>query len=514
MGIAEHLPALVIVTPLLFALIIPIAGMINRALCWVIAIAITFACLLMSISLLDTVINTGRISYHLGAWDPPWGIEYVIDYLNGFVLVIVSFIFFMVTIYARKSVAHEINKEKIPTFYSIYMLLFTGLLGITITGDIFNLYVFIEIASLTAYTLVAMGKKRRALMAGYNYLILGTIAATFILLGIGYLYMVTGSLNMADLREILPGLYHSKVVLTAFAFLTVGLSIKLALFPLHIWLPNAHSECPSVMSAMLAAAFLKVNVYALLRIMFTVFKVEFDLEVVPVTRILLVLSCIAIIAGSVLAIAQTKIKRMLAYSSVGQMGYIVLGAALINKIAMTGGIIHLLNHALMKSTLFLVAGAIVYKTGIEDISGLRGLGKKMPFSMAAFTIGSLSMIGTPLTVGFISKWYLAIGALKAGMWFIVPVILLSSLLTAVYFWRVIEAIYFKPAVSAQRSEVSLYGDYATGNPQPAARYRDEAPPGMLIPILILAGLCIFFGIAASIPLSVAEKAANMLLGGV
>lgn len=497
MNISEHLPVLVIVIPLLSAIIIPLAGRINKAFAWYITTAVTFLCFLISASLLYKVVTTGRISYWLGGWEPPWGIEYVIDYLNAFVLVIVSFIIFIVSLYAKRSVEKEIDEDRSTAFYSIYMLFAAGLMGIVTTGDIFNLYVFIEIASLAGYALIAAGRKREALMASYNYLILGTIAATFILLGIGYLYMVTGTLNMADLRERLPALYHSKVVLTAFAFFTVGLSLKLALFPLHVWLPNAYTHSPSVVGAVMAATATKVGAYAMLRIMFTVFKVEFDLEVVPVTKILLVLSSIAIIAGSVMAIAQTNIKRMLAYSSVGQIGYIVLGAALLNQTAMTGSILHILNHALMKGALFLAAGAVVYKTGIEDISGLRGMSKKMPFSMAAFTIGGLSMTGVPLTVGFVSKWYLAVGALNAGMWYLVPVIILSSLLTAVYFWRIIESIYFPQNDEFKDLKTCISG---------------EAPPGMVIPTLILAGLCIFFGIAAVFPVSLAEKTAALLLG--
>lgn len=502
MNLHEHFPVLVIVIPLLSAVIIPVAGRINRRYCWYVTVSVTGLSLLMSLSLLGSVMDTGRISYRLGGWEPPWGIEYVVDYLNGFILVIISFIAFVISVYAKKSIEQEIDESRMPAFYSIYMLFITGLMGIIITGDIFNLYVFIEIMSLSGYALIASAGKRRALMASYNYLILGTVGATFILLGIGYLYMVTGTLNMADLRERLPALYHSKVVLTAFAFFTVGLSLKLALFPLHIWLPNAYTHAPSVVSAIMAATATKVGFYAMLRIMFTVFKVDFDLEVVPVTKILLVFASFAIIAGSVLAVAQTNIKRMLAYSSVGQIGYLVVGAALTNQSALTGGLIHILNHALMKGTLFLVVGCVVYRTGIEDISGLRGMGRKMPFSMAAFTIGGLSMIGVPLTVGFVSKWYIAVGALEAGMWFIVPILLISSLLSAVYFWRIIEGIYFVPS-----------GLQHAGNGGEAEPVRNDAPAGMVIPALVLAGACIIFGVAAFVPLSVAGKAAGMLLGG-
>ncbi|MGR3179668.1 MAG: monovalent cation/H+ antiporter subunit D family protein [Candidatus Anammoxibacter sp.] len=605
MRFLEHMPVLVILVPLISSVIIPIVGRKSKLACWIIVTTVTFFSFLGSLYLLNTVVNSGNISYWLGGWEPPWGIEYAIDYLNGFVLVVVSFISFVVAFYSRKSVDAEIDKDKITTFYAVYMLLITGFLGIVITGDIFNLYVFLEISSLAGYTLIASSRNRGALMASYNYLILGTIAGTFILIGIGHIYMQTGTLNIADLRERLPEFYHSTVILTAFAFFTVGLCLKVALFPLHVWLPKVYGYAPSVVSTIMAAVGTKVGLYAMLRIMFGVFKVEFDLEVVPVTKILLIVSSIAILAGSILAIAQTRLKWMLAYSSIGQIGYIVLGATLINQTAMTGSIIHILNHALMKGTLFMVVGCIVYKVGIEDISELKGMGKKMPFTMAAFTIAGLSMIGVPLTVGFVSKWHIAIGALDAGMWYFVPVLIISSLLTAVYFWRVIEMIYFRkrsigpgsmmedrrletdtkwhgnekrvtdakwqmtegrrlnPEGRRERAEERREraedrrqiegGSWHIAERMTAdgrwevieedrrkeqksrrekrgkRRWRkeggrrladfnrqlekkDEAPWSMLAPTLVLAFGCIFFGIASKIPVSIAEKAAAMLLG--
>lgn len=496
MNITGNLPILVIIVPLVSAVVIPLLSAASRSIGWYIAVLSTLLTFILSVSLLGDVMDGGVISYWLGGWEPPWGIEYVVDYMSGFVICVVSFIAFIVAFYSKRSVEKEIGDEKSPVFYSVFMLFVTGLMGVSITGDIFNLYVFIEITSLSVYTLIAMGRKRAALIASFNYLILGTIAGTFILIGVGYIYMVTGSLNMGDLRTLLPALYDSTAVRTAFAFFTVGLSLKLALFPLHIWLPNAYTHAPSTVSALVAATATKVGAYVLLRIMFTVFSVEFDLTVVPVTKILIFLSSVAIIVGSVLAIAQTNLKRMLAYSSIGQIGYIVLGAALVNKLAMTGSLLHILNHALMKGTLFMVSGLVVYRTGAVEISGLRGLARKMPWSMAAFTIGGLSMIGAPLTVGFVSKWYLAVGAVDAGMWFIVPVILVSSLLTAVYFWRIIEGIYFGKGPE---------GEY-TGRV-------DEAPFGMVLPTLVLAALCIVFGIVAGAPVDVASRAATLLLGG-
>jgi len=496
-ALLHHLPILVVVIPLFAALLITLLGTIDKRYGWCIATAATALSFTISVSMLVTVLETGRISYWLGNWEPPWGIEYAVDYLNGFVLVVISFMAFAVSIYSGRSVQKEIQEDKINSFYALYMLLVTGLLGVVVTGDLFNLYVFLEISALAGYTLVALGKKREALVASYHYLILGTIAATFVLLGIGHLYMVTGSLNIADLRERLPDLYENRAVLTAFTFITVGLSIKLGLFPLHTWLPNAHSYCPSVMSAILAAGVLKMAAYAMIRVMFTVFTPEFSVNTIPITTLLTYIASAAIIAGSVLTMAQTEIKRMLAYSSVVGMGYIVLGISLANQTGLTGSLLHLLSHALTKGCLFLVAGAIIYKTGITHIADLRGMGKRMPFSMAAFTLAALSMIGVPLTVGFVSKWYLVIGALQAGKWFVIPVILLSALMSTVYFGRIIENIYFGEQEETQKTVTRM----------------DEAPASMLLPTLTLAILCIVFGIFAFIPISIAELGAKMLLEG-
>jgi multicomponent Na+:H+ antiporter subunit D len=487
-------PVLAIVTLSIAAVITPVAGRNNPAVAWGITAVATLASFGMSLWILTVVMATGKITYWLGGWNPPWGIEYVYDPLNAFVLVVVAFLSFAVAVYSRKILESELDKERIPFYYCMYTLFVTGLMGMVATGDIFNLYVFLEITSLAGYILIAVSRKKEALMASFTYLVLGTIAATFVLLGIGYLYMVTGTLNMADLSIRLPSLYGSKVVLVAFAFFILGLSLKIALFPLHNWLPNAYTYAPSVTSTIMAATATKVGAYVLIRIMFTVFSPDFNVLVVHITQLFLFLSSVAILVGSVLAVAQTNIKKMLAYSSIGQIGYITLGIALMNTTGMTGSVLHILNHALMKGSLFLVVGAVVYRLGVNSVSDFTGLGRKMPFTMAAFTVGALSMIGVPLTVGFVSKWYLALGSIEAGLWFIVPVILLSSLLTAVYFWRVIDNIYFKQPEGGKC--VSVAGD---------------APASVVIPTCLVAGLCLVFGIFASWPVAVAEKAAQVLL---
>ncbi len=492
--IIDHLPVLTVVIPLMAGILTPIVGWIDRRLCWYWVMLTMFAVLLMTSSNLYTVITSGTIHYHLGGWAPPVGIEYVIDLLNGFVCLIIAFIGLMVAIYSIESITKELPNKIIP-FYSIFLLLVTGLMGMTITGDIFNFYVFLEISSLTAYALIAMGDRGDGVVASFNYLIMGTVAASFILLGIGYLYAVTGSLNIADMQSLLPSIYDNKVVLAALAFFMVGFSIKVGLFPLHAWLPDAYTHAPSAASALIAGLMTKVGAYAMIRFMFSVFTPEFVIDITRMAEILTWAAALAIIVGSVLAIAQSDIKRMLAYSSISQIGYILLGVGLANVIGMQGGLLHILNHSLMKCALFLVAGAIFYKTGIRNLHQFQGLGKKMPVTTTVFLIAGLSMIGVPGTVGFTSKWYLALGSIEAGQWIFVIVILISSLLNIVYFWRVFDNIWF-------------------GHPHEVENIkRDEAPLSMLIPMVILAVLCIFFGFFAYYPLHyVLEPLSNALLG--
>ena len=492
--IAAHLPALQIVVPLVSA---PLCLLLRRGgLAWALALIVSWAALACAVLLLQQVIATGPISYHLGGWAPPWGIEYRIDAVNGFVLVIVAAIGAAVMPYARESVAREVPEEQHATFYTALLLCLTGLLGVTITGDAFNLFVFLEISSLSSYVLIALGRDRRALTAAFQYLVMGTIGATFIVIGVGLLYMVTGTLNMLDLAERLPPMAESRTVVAAFAFLTVGAGLKLALFPLHFWLPNAYAYAPSVVTAFLAATATKVSVYILLRFFFTVFGTTYSFELVTLENLLIPLGVVAILVCSTVAIFQTNVKRMLAYSSIAQVGYMVLGIGFASTAGLTASIVHLFNHAMMKGGLFLALGCVVLRLGSAQLESLEGLGRRMPLTMFAFVLGGLSLIGVPLTAGFISKWVLVQAALERGNWFVAAVILLGSLLAIVYIWRVVEVAYFRPAPE---------GD--------AAATIAEAPLSMLIPTWVLIGASIYFGIHTSLTLGVAERAAQHLLGG-
>jgi multicomponent Na+:H+ antiporter subunit D len=304
---------------------------------------------------------------------------------------------------------------------------------------------------------------------------------------------MTGTLNMADLAERLPTVSSSRTVIAAFAFITVGASLKLALFPLHLWLPNAYTYAPSAVSAFLAATATKVGVYVLLRFFFTVFGRDFSFEVTRVGEILLVLALVATLVASTVAFFQENVKRMLAYSSVAQVGYMILGASFATVDGLTASIIHLFNHALIKGGLFLALGCVFLRIGSVRIRDMEGLSKTMPLTMAAFVIGGLSLIGVPLTSGFISKWYLVQASLELGWWVVAVLILVSSLIAVAYVWRVVEAAYFR-------------------NPGPHAREAKEAPAIMLVSTWVLIGANLYFGIDASVSLEVARRAAETLIG--
>ncbi len=489
--IAAHLPVLQVVVPLLGA---PVCMLLRgRDWAWRFALVVAWASFAISCLLLQRVLNEGVISYELGGWAAPWGIEYRVDTVNAFVLLIVSAIGAVTMPYARQSILKELEgRHRIYLFYIAYLLCLTGLLGVTITGDAFNLFVFLEISALSSYVLISLGNDRRALTAAYQYLVMGTIGATFYVIGIGLLYASTGTLNMQDLSNRIAFGAADRTLGAALGFLIVGISLKLALFPLHLWLPNAYTYAPSVVSAFLAATATKVAVYVLLRILFTVFNADFAFGIIPLGDILMVLALAAMFVASTVAIFQDNIKRMLAYSSVAQIGYMILGISFYTTTGLTAGILHLFNHALMKGGLFLALGCVFYRIGSVRIGDMAGIGREMPWTMAAFVVGGLGLIGVPLTVGFISKWYLIQAALELGWWPIAVLVLAASLLAVIYVWRVVEAAYFKPA-PAGREAVA------------------EAPLSMVIPTWILIGASIYFGVHTDLTVGVAGRAAVSLL---
>ncbi len=433
------------------------------------------------------------LSYAFGNWPPPIGIEYRVDAANAFVALLVAGMAAITLTWAKKSVDKEVP-ERQGTFYALFLLALSGLLGITLTGDAFNIFVFLEISSLATYGLIAYGSDRRALLASFRYLIMGTVGATFLLIGIGFLYIMTGTLNLADLAERLPEVRDTSTVRAALAFIIVGMGLKLALLPLHLWLPNAYTYAPSFVTVFLAGTATKVALYVMLRFVFTVFAPDWSFVVLPLSTVLMILAVAGMFAGSWVAMFQPNIKRMLAYSSVAQVGYMVLGVSLVSVIGLTAAFLHLFNHALMKTALFMAVGTVIYQVGSARIEHFRGLGRTMPWTLTAFALAGLSIIGVPTTAGFVSKWYLIQAALDQGQWFLVVLILITSLMAIIYIWRVIEAAWFQDRASDQ----PVVG---------------EAPLALLIPTWVLVALNFYFGIDTRLTIGGATAAAEALLGG-
>ena len=488
-----HLPILQVILPLFGAIV---AAFLRRAkTAFALALAVSWVLPVIAGLMLWQVLRSGPISYHLGGWEPPWGIEYRIDVLNGFVLLLVSVVSAVIMPAARRTIGLEIEEDKQPRFYCLFLLCLTGLLGIAVSGDAFNAVVFLEISSLSTYVLIALGPDRRALLAAYRYLIVGTVGATFYVIGIGLLYLVTGTLNMADLSARIGPAWadHSRAVIAALGFITVGISLKLALFPLHAWLPNAYTYAPSWVTVFLSATATKVAIYLLVRFYFSVFGVAIDLDQLPIATVIIALSVAAMIVASLSAAFEPNLKRMLAYSSVAQIGYITLGIGLQNQAGVTGGLVHIVNHALMKAALFLAVGAILLRVRTLHIADLAGIGRKMPWTMAAFSIAGFGLIGTPGTSGFVSKWYLVLGAIDKGWWALVFLVVGSSLITLVYVGRVLEVAWLREPV-ADLAEAS------------------DPPVSILLPLLFLTGATIYFGFDTRLTAGIAERAAQALLG--
>lgn len=479
MSIVEQAPVLLVIIPLLSAFLVNMVGLLNRRYCFPVAVLAILGSLAASLITLIQVMKTGSISYRLGGWPPPFGIEYVIDHFNGLVLVTVSFVSLLAVIFSKESIKKELP-EKIPQFYTLFVLLVAGLLGMTVTGDAFNLYVLLEISALTGYALIALGDNR-ALVASFNYVIMGTIGASFYLLGVGHLYIMTGSLNMADLLTILPGLYSFNAIFIAMLLILVGAWIKMAFFPMHGWLPNAYTYAPSAAGCLVAPLVTKVSVYIMIRLMLSIFSVEYVYGAAGLSATIVWMAVIAIISGSILALAQTDFKKMLTYLIVAEVGYMVGGAWLASSTGLTGAILHIVNDALMTLCLFVFAGIVIYKKGGQQLQDLAGLYKKMPVTMTAFTVGAMSMIGVPPTAGFFSKWYLILGAIDAGRYHFMAALLFSSLVNAILFFRVIEIAYFEP-------KVDHHGDEAE------KITIDEAPFSMLMPLIIVALSLIVVGL--------------------
>jgi len=490
--IIKNLPILVVLTPLMMSLIVVLIS--NNFLSWLLTLFTTLITFIFSLLLYQEVFLHSAISYALGNWVPPLGIEYLIDKVSIIPIIIISLISFLATFFASNIMPAEINNSSISKVYSLWLLAIAGLIGLVTTGDAFNLFVFLEISSLASVALVAMGgqKDKQALVAAYNYLILGAIGATFYVIGVGLLYGITGTLNLADLSNRIAEISDNKALIAGFGFMVIGIMLKAAVFPLHIWLPRAYAYAPSAVSVLLAATATKASLYILARILFSVFDISDNLVTYTLQYIILPLSILAMFAGTIMAIYEKDIKRLLAHSSIAQIGYITLAFAIGTKASVAAGFIHLFNHALIKGALFMAITSMgFYINKRITINNLSGLGRAMPITFVCFVICSLSLAGIPLTAGFISKLYIIKASISAdGIW-IAFLILASSALSVVYLWKMIEALWFheSPKVPNIKEKTEIY-----------------------MALFMITFLNIYFGLDASMVVNSSFEAANQLLG--
>ena len=488
---STQLPLILLITLLIGAIITPL---IMKKFNWIgkrMIIGIMSLVVLMSGYLLFDVLKNGAYLYNIGNWDPKIGIQFNIDEFSTFMAFFIILLAFLIIIYSIRDIEHEIFPLQIPVYYSLVFLLLLGMVGITFTNDLFNTYVFMEILAMTSCAIISIKRKKANYMAAFKYLMLNTLASISFLLGIALLYMATGYLNINEIGNVIGEaweLYPTNILL-ALGFIATGLGIKAAVFPLHTWLPDAHSNAPTPSSALLSGLVVKVYIFVSLKIVFRVVGADITLDNLGINNFIAYFAAVGMVAGSVFAIGQKDIKRLLAYSSVAQLGYIFLGIGMGTAAGLTAGLFHVISHGLMKTALFLSAGAIIYKTEKRNVDDLAGIGYEMPITMLVFSIAALGMIGIPGMSGFMSKWYLALAVLEAEQPLYLVVILISSFLNAVYYLPIIISAFLKPREDGSEEMT-----------------RDGIPKSMIGPMAIIAGLVVLIGFFPQIILNIIEKA--------
>jgi len=426
---------LCVAVPLGGAFLIALLGRKVRRLPDALGFMATLAALLLSLSSVGVVRTSGIVVYAVGGWAPPIGIALVLDGLTAFVLVTVNVIAFLVAIFSIDYMERFTAKWQ---FYALFLLMLAGMNGVVVTGDMFNLYVFLEIAAVASYALVAFGTEKHELEAAFKYAVMGTLGSLLILLGIAMLYGATSTLNMADMGRELAAQTPDSLLLLISALFLVGFGLKAAAVPFHAWLPDAHPSAPAPISAMLSGVLIKsLGVYALARVFFNVIGMT-----PQVSSVLMFLGALSMVIGVFLAIGQWDLKRLLAYHSISQIGYVLLGIGLATPLGILGGLFHLFNHSVFKSLLFLNSGAVEYATGTRDLQKMGGLARRMPVTSATTLAASMSIAGIPPFNGFWSKLIIIVAAVEAGRFGYAFWAVLASLLTLASFMKVMKYAFF------------------------------------------------------------------------
>lgn len=483
MDTVSKLPFYCVLIPLIASFCMPVLARWKKEYCAPLATLVTGSVFIITIIIGVHVIQGEPISYHVSGWEPPWGIEIVVESLSSIMIMLLSGISLFILIYSFTAIKHELERIVTGWYYTAFLLCLSGMIGLVISNDVFNMYVLIEITGISACALVAAKGTRLSTEAALKYLLLATIGSGFILFGIGFLYMITGHLNITYIALELSLVKDSYPILiwTTLSFFVVGFGVKAALFPLHLWLPDAHSSAPSPSSAILSSLVVKVYIIAFLKILLIAFGLEIFHETY-IRHLIIILAVIAMLAGSFFAFVQIELKRRLAYSTVAQIGYVFLGIGLGTPWGLAAGMLHIIVHAFMKTCLFLCAGAIAYQTGRKHVNEFTGMGYMMPITMGAFSVAAFSMVGIPLFGGFISKYGLALGSLEANLPLLILVIILSGLLNATYYFPIIGQAYF--------AQEDSNGDNHTDR----KFQKDQIPLSMLVPIVIVALGIIYLGI--------------------
>ncbi len=489
---AIHIPILIIISPLLAAFLV----LLSRKYKIILATTSIITSIVFISTLSSRILSGDKITYHLGGWQGPLGISLVIDGLSFFFSLIVLGLGLLVIIYSIP------ERRYGRTYYFLLLISLSSMIGISYTADIFNMYVFYELLSLAVYLLIAYPKTGVTLRASFNYLIMGGVGLSFFLLGIGFLYAMTGTLDIYHIAERLPVAFNSsmRMVLMSFVLIATGIGIKIAVFPLHSWLPDAHSMAPSPVSALLSGVTVKIGIYCLIRVVYSVFSTEMFF-LINSRNILLVLGVVSLLFGASMALAQADLKRLLAYSTINQLGIVLIGVGIGTELGLTGALFHVLNHTIMKSTLFFCAGIMIAETGTKEVQGFSGFGRKQPAITFAFVIASLGMIGIPPINGFASKWLICLAAIETGYVVLVVIILIASAIAAAYYFRVIQVLFSSPPkqslVPSHEGEQVIH----RGN-----LFRSW-------PIYILVAGCLLLGFVPALGISLVKPAVSLLLSG-
>lgn len=436
---SHQLPAILFLLPLFAAISMPVVCLKHRHWSQPISLTILAAMVLVSILNLHNVVNHGEVRYAFSGWTAPLGIEWVADGLASVILVLLSVLGLLGVVFTGPTSPKALG-GRIVHYYTLILLFFSALTGIVFARDLFNLFVFLEVAAISSYALIGVAGGR-ALFAAFRYLILGTIGASIYLLGVSYLYAVTGTLNMADMADKLPFLLGSKALVGGLLFIFIGLGIKMALVPFHAWMPEAYAYAPDSVSPILASLLTKIALLAWVRIIYWVLNASIVVYGIPILLLVAVLGALAAVIGASLALAQRDLKMMFAYGGISHIGIILIGIGQGNQTGFVGGIFYLLNDAVMQAALFFLAGVAFCHYGVRTIDDIGRVGKQAPWLTGSLIVIALGMVGLPPTGGFFGKWNIILGALEAGNYVSVAAVVLSTLLTLAYFVKLFEGIF-------------------------------------------------------------------------